>query len=43
MDQVKRKAGKASPSEKAHLAAKIRRLTPGAEDLIVRIGLEDRA
>lgn len=41
LDKIKAKAAKASPSEKAHLAAKVRRLTPGAEDLIVRWGLEE--
>ena len=41
LDKIKAKGGKASPSEKAHLAGKVRRLTPGAEDLIVRWGLEE--
>ena len=36
------RVAKASSSEKAVIAAKLRRLTTGAEDLIVRWGLEDR-
>lgn len=32
---------KASPSEKTHIASKIRGLTPGAEVLIARWGLEE--
>ncbi len=42
LEIFKRKAAKASSSEKAVLAAKLRRLTPGAEDIVVRLGLEDR-
>jgi hypothetical protein len=34
-----RKAGKASKSEKPVIAAKLRRLTPGADVLIQRAGL----
>ena len=33
---------KATTSEKLAMAEKIRRLTPGCEDLIARMGLEDR-
>lgn len=40
--QLKRRAEKASASEKAVIAAKIRRLTPGAEEIIARWGLEER-
>jgi len=36
------RAAKASASEKVVIAAKLRSLTPGAEDLIIRWGLEDR-
>lgn len=39
---LKRRAAKATPSEKAHIAAKIRRLTPGAEVVIAALGLEER-
>lgn len=38
----KRKADKATPSEKAVLATKIRRMTPGAEVVIANWGLEER-
>jgi hypothetical protein len=38
---IRAKAEKASPAEKAHLAEQVRRLTPGAEELIARMGLED--
>lgn len=37
---IARKAGKATPSEKAHLAQKIRRMTTGAEIIIDRMKLE---
>ena len=37
---ISRKAAKATPSEKAHLAAKIRRMTTGAEIIIERMKLE---
>ena len=37
------KAGKASPSEKAVMAEKLRRMTPGAEELIKRWELEEVA
>jgi hypothetical protein len=39
---LKRKAVKASISEKAVMAAKIRRLTPGAEVIIATMGLEEK-
>jgi hypothetical protein len=39
---LKRKAVKANATEKAVLAAKIRRMTPGAEQVIANLGLEDR-
>jgi len=39
---LKRKAGKSNASEKAVIAAKIRRLTPGAEVIIAAWGLEER-
>jgi hypothetical protein len=43
MGIVKRRAATATPSEKAVLAHKIRRLTPGAEGIIEKLGLEERA
>jgi hypothetical protein len=39
---LKRRAAKATPSEKSHIAAKIRRLTPGAEVIVTTLGLEER-
>ncbi len=39
---IKRKAEKANPTEKAALATKLRRMTPGAEIMIERLGLTDR-
>ena len=39
---LKRRAAKATPSEKAHIAGKIRRLTPGAEKIIETLKLEER-
>ena len=42
MKVLKRRAAKATPSEKAHIAMKIRRLTPGAEVIIKTMGLEER-
>ena len=39
---LKRKAEKASVSDKAGIAAKLRKLTPGAEELVKRWSLEDR-
>ena len=43
MGILKRKVQAANTSEKAHIANKIRRLTPGAEVLIGRLALEDRS
>jgi len=42
MGIIKRRAATATPSEKTILAAKIRMLTPGAEELITRLALEER-
>lgn len=42
ISQVKRRSANASVSEKAHLAAKIRNMTPGAESIIESLGLEER-
>jgi len=42
MTHIKRRVEKASVSEKAHLATKIRNLTPGAEEIIERLNLEER-
>ena len=42
MGILKRRAAAANPSEKAVLAHKIRQLTPGAAELIERLGLEER-
>ncbi|WP_425613934.1 DUF6800 family protein [Anatilimnocola sp. NA78] len=39
---IKRRAAKASISEKAVLAAKLRRMTPGAEIIIAALGLEEK-
>lgn len=39
---IKRKLEKATPSEKAVLAGKIRNMTPGAEVIIANLGLEER-
>ncbi|HEX5103366.1 MAG TPA: DUF6800 family protein [Pirellulaceae bacterium] len=38
----KRRLAKATISEKAHIATKLRRLTPGAEVIIANLGLEER-
>jgi len=38
----KRRLAKANASEKAVMAGKIRRLSPGAEVIIGNLGLEDR-
>jgi hypothetical protein len=38
----KRRLAKANASEKAVMASKIRRLSPGAEVIIGNLGLEDR-
>ena len=42
MTHIKRRVEKASVSEKAHLASKIRNMTPGAEEIIERLSLEER-
>ena len=42
MKVFKRKAIKANASEKAILATKIRRLTPGGDVIIANLGLEER-
>jgi hypothetical protein len=42
MGHIKRRAAKANVSEKSHLATKIRNLTPGAEEIITRLNLEER-
>jgi len=39
---LKRKAEKASVSDKAAIATKLRQLTPGAEELVQRWSLEER-
>ena len=39
---LQRKAAKANASEKLVIAAKIRRMTPGADIIIARMGLEER-
>lgn len=41
-DLLKRRAAKASPSEKIHIAAKLRKLTSGGESIIASLGLEER-
>jgi len=40
--QLARRAAKASASEKAVLATKVRRMTVGAEVVIANLGLEER-
>ena len=40
MDLVKKRAEKATSSEKEVLAAKVRRMTPGAEGLLKSMGLK---
>ncbi len=42
MTLIKKRAEKASASEKEVLAAKIRRITPGAEGLITALKLESK-
>lgn len=42
LNQLKRRTAKASASEKVVIAAKIRRLTPGATIIIEKLGLEER-
>jgi hypothetical protein len=39
---LKRRATKATASEKAHIAAKIRKLSPGGEVIVANLGLEER-
>ena len=41
LGQLKRRVDKASPSEKTELANKVRGITPAAEDIIVRWGIDD--
>jgi hypothetical protein len=42
ISRLKRRVGKASPSEKAAIATKLRKMTPGAEVVIGSLGLEER-
>lgn len=42
MKVFKRKLAKATPSEKSHIASKIRRLTPGGAVIVAALGLEER-
>lgn len=42
MTRLKKKAATANVSEKSAIAAKMRRLTPGAEVVIQTLGLEER-
>ncbi len=42
IDQLTRKAASANVSEKAVIAAKIRRLTPGCDGIIAKLELEER-
>jgi hypothetical protein len=42
IDHFKQRLEKATVSEKAHIATKIRRLTPGGEVIISNLGLEER-
>ena len=42
INQLKRRTAKASASEKVVIAAKLRRLTPGAATIIEKLGLEER-
>ncbi len=42
LNQLKARVEKATVSEKAHIANKIRRLTPGAEEIITALSLEER-
>ena len=42
ISHIKRRSENASVSEKAHLATKIRNMTPGAEAVIESLGLEER-
>jgi len=38
----KKRAEKATASEKSHIAGKLRKLTPGAEVIIEKLSLEER-
>lgn len=42
MDQLRGRAAKANASEKSVIAGKIRNLTPGAEQVIAALELEER-
>ena len=42
MDHLRRKLKDANVSETAHIASKIRNLTPGAEMIIGRLQLDER-
>ena len=42
MARLMRRVEKASVSEKAHISQKIRKMTPGAEQIVERLGLEQR-
>ncbi len=42
MTQFKRRITKATVSEKTHIANKLRGLTPGAEQVITALALEER-
>ncbi|HPM83010.1 MAG TPA: hypothetical protein PLF81_20040 [Candidatus Anammoximicrobium sp.] len=39
---LKRRVPQASVSEKAAMAGKIRRMTPGGETIVAKLGLEER-
>lgn len=41
-EQLKKRAEKATPSEKAHIADKLRKLTPAGEELVQRWNLDER-
>jgi hypothetical protein len=40
--QLKRRVGKATTSEKAAIAEKIRRLSPGGDTIVTQLGLEEK-
>ena len=42
IDHLKRRVPQASVSEKAAMAAKIRKMTPGAEAIVAQLALEER-
>lgn len=42
MQHFSKRLEKASPSERAVIAEKLRKMTPGAEEIIARWGLEER-